>query len=63
MISCTEFIPAYSELFKYIEEIDGEEGVLKYWEHISDEGLNQLRDLVKKHGIRGCFLYCSHTLN
>ena len=47
MISCTEFIPAYSELFKYIEEIDGEEGVLKYWEHISDEGLNQLRDLVK----------------
>ena len=28
MISCTEFIPAYSELFKYIEEIDGEEGVL-----------------------------------
>ena len=63
MISCTEFIPAYSELFKYIEEIDGEEGVLKYWEHISDEGLNQLRDLVKKHGIRGCFFYWSHTLN
>lgn len=63
MISCTEFIPAYSELFKYLEKKDGENAVLMYWEHISDNGLGQLRDLVIQHGIRGCFLYWSHTLN
>lgn len=63
MISCTEFIPAYSELFKFIEQKAGEKAVLDYWHHISEKGLNMLRDLVIKHGIRGCFMYWSHTLN
>jgi hypothetical protein len=63
MISCTEFIPAYSELFKFLERKGGEKAVSDYWEYLSSEGLANLRDLVAAHGIRGCFLYWSHTLN
>ena len=33
MISCTEFIPVYSELFKYLEEEKGgHDEVVRYWE-------------------------------
>ena len=34
MISCTEFIPAYSELFKYIDETSGREAVYKFWKDL-----------------------------
>ena len=63
MISCTEFIPAYSELFKYLEKRGGHEAVVGFWEYISDEFLGNLRDLVVENGIRGCWMYWSHTLN
>lgn len=63
MISCTEFIPAYSELFRFLEQKGGEGAVLDFWEYLSSEGLGLLRDLVIRHGIRGCYLYWSHTLN
>lgn len=63
MISCTEFIPSYSELFKYLEEKGGFEEVLRYWESISDNFLNNLRDLAQKKGLAGCFEYWTHTLN
>ena len=64
MISCTEFIYAYSELFRFIEEHDGYEAVKKYWEKISDESIqNTLGDCVRKSGIKGCYEYWSHTLN
>jgi len=63
MISCTDFIPAYSELFKFLDEKGGEEAVNGFWEYISDEFLTNLRDLVAEHGIRGCWEYWSHTLN
>ena len=64
MISCTEFIPAYSELFKFIQAREGHEGVRKYWEHISDMYVRpRLGALVSKHGIRGCYEYWSHSLN
>lgn len=63
MISCTEFIPAYSELFKYLEKAGGKEAVVKFWEYLSDNFLNNLRSLVEKNGIRGCWEYWSHTLN
>lgn len=63
MISCTEFIPAYSELFKFLEKKGGKKTVIEYWEHLSDDGLHMLRDLVAENGIRGCFMYWSHTLN
>lgn len=63
MISCTEFIPAYSELFKYLEEKGGFQAVLDYWECIAAEGIGRLRELVVENGIRGCYMYWSHTLN
>ncbi len=63
MISCTEFIPAYNEYFKFIEEIDGKEGVVAFWEYLSDNYLTNLKELVIKNGIEGCWLYWSHSLN
>ncbi len=63
MISCTEFIPAYSQMFKFLERQGGVEAVNDFWEYLSDEFLGNLRELVEKHGIRGCWMYWSHTLN
>ncbi len=34
MISCTEFIPSYSELFSYLEEKHGEDEVSKFWTYL-----------------------------
>ena len=39
MISCTEFIPLYSEFFKYLEAHGGENAVMDYWIHISDTSI------------------------
>ena len=63
MISCTEFIAAYSELFKYLEKRGGKDAVLDFWIYLSDNFLGNLHDLVVENGIRGCWLYWSHTLN
>lgn len=62
MISCTEFILAYSELFKFIHQHYGREAVQRFWEGISDEFLNNLRDLVAEKGLEGMQEYWSHTL-
>ena len=63
MISCTEFIPAYSELFKYIEQKENKAAVIEFWNYLSDIFLTNLRDLVAKNGIRGCRIYWSKTLS
>lgn len=63
MISCTDFIPAYSELFKYLEKRDSKEAVVAYWHRISDTGLDKLRDEAARNGLRGCYNYWTHTLN
>jgi hypothetical protein len=63
MIPCTEFIPAYSELFKFLEARGGKEAVHDFWRYLSDNFLHNLRDLVAANGIRGCWLYWNHTLN
>ncbi len=63
MISCTEFIPAYGELFKFLHRLGGQEAVLDFWNYLSDNFLGNLRELVKEHGLRGCWLYWMHTLN
>ena len=64
MVSCTEFIPLYSELFKYLEEKGGHDEVMKYWEHISDVYVQpRLGEHVKEKGIAGCWDYWSHSLN
>lgn len=39
MISCTEFIPLYSELFKFLEKKGGYDAVTDYWYFISDNGI------------------------
>ena len=64
MISCTEFIPTYSELFTYLEKKYGREEVNRFWEYLFDpQGINPLAEFVQKEGIRGCFSYWKHTLN
>ena len=51
MISCTEFIPLYSEFFKFLERQGGYEQVLAYWYHISDTSLG---DLSNPHSMAAC---------
>ncbi|MHB9071879.1 MAG: hypothetical protein ACYC54_16080 [Sedimentisphaerales bacterium] len=63
MISCTEFIPAYSELFKFLEQKGGKPAVISFWENLSDSFLNNLRNLATQKGLAGCFEYWSHTLS
>ena len=48
MISCTEFIPAYSELFKYLEKIGRKPELIKFWEYLSDNFLANLKSLVEQ---------------
>ncbi len=65
MVSCTEFIPAYSELFTYLEEKHGRDEVDRFWEYLfkpTGDGI-PLINFVKKEGIRGCFSYWAGTLN
>jgi hypothetical protein len=63
VISCTEFIPAYSELFKFLEKKGGKRAVLDFWNFLSDTFLTNLRELVTANGLLGCWLYWSQTLN
>ena len=62
MISCTEFIPAYSELFKFLEKKQDKAAVVDFWNYLSDIFLTNLKDQVIKNGIRGCWTYWSKTL-
>lgn len=65
MISCTEFIPCYSELFTYLEEKSGREEVDRFWKYLFEpdgKGI-PLINFVQKEGIRGCFSYWKGTLN
>ena len=64
MISCTEFIPAYSEGFKFLEKKGGREEVEKFWKKLADLYLtNSLTKLMKEEGLAGCFKYWEHSLN
>jgi hypothetical protein len=63
VISCTEFIPAYSEFFKFLEKRGGKKAVVDFWNFLSDTYLTGLRDLVAANGLPGCWLYWSQTLN
>ncbi len=65
MISCTEFIPAYSELFTFLDKQYGRDEVERFWEYLfkpDGKGI-PLVNFVKKEGIRGCFSYWSRSLN
>jgi hypothetical protein len=63
MISCTEFIPAYSELFKFLHNQGGKDAVVRFWENLSDNFLGNLRDLASEKGLAGCFEYWSKSLS
>ena len=64
MVSCTEFIPLYSELFKYIEEKAGHAAVVRYWEFISREYVEpRLGALAAEKGLAACWEYWSRALN
>ncbi len=65
MISCTEFIPAYSELFSYLDEnLGGHDEVKRFWTYLFEptgKGI-PLINYAKKDGLRGCFNYWKGTL-
>jgi len=63
VIPCTDFIPAYSEFFRYLEETGGRAAVVRFWECLSDRFLGNLRALVEERGLAGCWEYWSRTLN
>ncbi len=69
MISCTEFIPLYSEFFKFLEKRGGHDAVVEYWEHISDTSIGDKTNpnsLAYKcemlGGYEGARAYWGHTL-
>ena len=64
MISCTEFIPAYSELFSFLDEHYGRAEVETFWTYLFEptgKGI-PLINFAKKDGLRGCWDYWSGTL-
>lgn len=64
MLSCTEFIPLYSELFKYIEDKAGHDAVVRYWKYISDVYVEpRLGKLAAEKGIEACWEYWSKALS
>ena len=62
MISCTEFIWVYGELFRFLEQRGGEEEVIAFWKGISDNFLGNLREHIEAEGLKGMHRYWSHTL-
>jgi len=66
MISCTEFIPAYSELFTYLEDNHGADEVRRFWDFLfkpdGKKGI-PLINHIQEEGIRGCWTYWTHSLN
>ncbi len=65
MISCTEFIPCYSELFTYLENKHGRPEVDRFWEYLFEpdgKGIPLIK-FVEKEGVRGCWSYWTGSLN
>ena len=65
VISCTEFIPAYSAFFSFLEARHGHGAVKRFWELLftpDGKGI-PLVLFVERSGIRGCYEYWSHSLN
>ena len=69
MISCTEFIPLYSQFFRFLEKKDGDGAVMKYWIHLSDTSIgdktnpNSLAAKCELYGgFKGAQAYWGHTL-
>lgn len=65
MISCTEFIPVYSELFTFIEENYGKQEVENFWQYLfTPDGAGiPLINYLDREGLKGCYSYWSCSLN
>ena len=64
MISCTEFIFTYSELFKFLEKKGGKAEVIRFWKYISDTYVQEsLGEMAQAKGIEGCYEYWEKTLS
>ena len=64
MISCTEFIPAYSELFTYLDDHYGRSEVERFWTYLFEptgKGI-PLINYAREKGLRGCWEYWEGTL-
>ena len=64
MISCTEFVLAYSELFSYLDAKYGREEVDKLWDFLfkpTGKGI-PLINYARKDGLKGCVDYWTETL-
>ncbi len=64
MISCTEFIPSYSELFTYLDHLGGHDEVKHFWDYLfapTGKGI-PLINFVRREGLRGCWNYWKGTL-
>ena len=64
MISCTEFIPSYSELFSFLEDNYGRDEVKRFWTYLFEptgKGI-PLINFARKDGLRGCWDYWKGTL-
>lgn len=62
MISCKEFVPAYSELFIYLDNHYGREEVNRLWDYLfapTEKGI-PLINYAKKDGLKGCVDYWTH---
>ncbi|MBN1623102.1 MAG: hypothetical protein JW903_01925, partial [Clostridia bacterium] len=64
MISCTEFIPAYSEGFRFLENKGGFKEVREFWNYLAGRYLEEsLRKHVTEMGLRGCYIYWKRALS
>ncbi len=64
MISCTEFILSYNELFAFLERRYGREEVNKLWDFLfkpTGKGI-PLINFARKDGVKGCVDYWTGTL-
>ena len=62
MIPCADFIPAYNELFKFLVRKGGPKAVEDFWFYLADRFLGNLKSLVERKGLRGCWEYWNKTL-
>ena len=55
MLSCTEFIPAYNELFRFLHARGGPEAVEIYWRKLCEDYASEMQGKIKEKGLAGCF--------
>lgn len=58
MIVDKDFVQNYNKLFKFL----GEKGAEQFWHKLSKTILGELRELVERKGLAGCFEFWSNTL-